>query len=93
MPYGVTAHTTHDNWSHHAQTLNISMNGIATLTGTNSSAAGTGITLNGSVIILNVNGPLLGPLHVMDQVTADVCSDIVYGPNIRERYNTNQSSS
>ncbi|KAG9218251.1 hypothetical protein CCMSSC00406_0005932 [Pleurotus cornucopiae] len=65
--------------SYHAQTLNISTNGPATLTGTNSTVAGTCITANGSIIILNVNGP----------VTGDIFSGPIYGGNVGGRKNTN----
>ncbi|KAF9489267.1 hypothetical protein BDN71DRAFT_334710 [Pleurotus eryngii] len=76
------------NSSHHAQTPNVPNNGMATLTGTNSSVAGTGLTVNGSVIILNVNGPLHGPL----QLTGDIFSGPIYNSNVGGRYNTNQST-
>ncbi|KAF9489257.1 hypothetical protein BDN71DRAFT_333655 [Pleurotus eryngii] len=80
------------NSSYHAQTLNVSNNGMATLTGTNSSVAGTGLTVNGSVIILNVNGPIHGPLQVTGQVTGDIFSGPIYNSNVGGRYNTNQST-
>ncbi|KDQ22258.1 hypothetical protein PLEOSDRAFT_163166 [Pleurotus ostreatus PC15] len=67
----------------HIKTLNISTNGPATLTGTNSTMTGTCITANGSIIILNVNGP----------VTGDIFSGPIYGGNVGGRKNTNHCTS
>ncbi|KAF9494542.1 hypothetical protein BDN71DRAFT_1448729 [Pleurotus eryngii] len=81
VPHAPSANTNNHDCSPRAQTLNIYVDATATFHGTNSITAGTSITANGSVIILNVNGP----------VTGDIFSGPIYGGNVGGRNNTNCS--
>ncbi|KAJ8688859.1 hypothetical protein PTI98_012936 [Pleurotus ostreatus] len=79
VPHAPSASANNHDCPRSRQALNISMDATITFDGTNSMTAGTSITANGSVIILNVNGP----------VTGDIFSGPIYGGNVGGRNNIN----
>ncbi|KAJ8689412.1 hypothetical protein PTI98_012315 [Pleurotus ostreatus] len=83
VPYADPGDTAAHNQHCSPRKLNISANGMATLAGADSAAAGTCISSNGSVITLNVNGPL--------QIMGDLFAAPIHGGNVGGRNNTNHA--